>query len=141
MTICSNCGTEVARSRLIWDKEGNQREECISCAPENFERFTAPSDKKPWMGWEAHPNEYEKRYDKDGLIYERKPEYRAEQEQKLRESTEEERLAQEHAIAKKRKERRTKPLDGIELAAALRRAEEVAAFIQAATSEGRDIIH
>src|SRR5689334_9206568 len=118
--ICSNCGVEVNRSRLIWDKDGNQREECPHCAPQNFEKVTDPSDKKIWMGFEVHPNEYEKKYDKDGLIYERKPEYRAEQERQLSESTEEERLAQERAVEKKRKERRTAPLDGVELAAALR---------------------
>lgn len=83
------------------------------------------------MGWEAHPNEYEKRYDKDGLIYERKPEYRAEQEQKLREATEDEKAAQERAIAKKRAERRTRPMDSVEEAMALRRAEEVASWLMA----------
>jgi len=126
---CSNCGAETVRSRNIWDKDGNQREECVSCSPESFEKFTAPSDKKIWAGWEAHPEEYEKKYDKDGLIYERKPEYRAEQEQRLREATEEERLAQERAIAKKRKERRTEPMDEIEKAAALRKAEEIASWL------------
>jgi hypothetical protein len=139
MTVCSNCGAEVTRSRLIWDKDGKQREECPQCAPQNFEKFTVPSDKVPWMGWEAHPNEYEKKYDKDGVIYERKPEYRAEQEERLRQPTEEERLAQERALAKKRAERRTKPMDSVETAMALRKAEEVADWIKASTAEGRDV--
>lgn len=129
MTTCSNCGAEVTRSRLIWDKDGAQREECVSCAPQSFEKFMVPSDKKPWMGWEAHPEQYEKQYDKDGVIYVRKPEYRAEQEQQLMEATEEERIAQERAIAKKRKERRTTPMDEIEQAAAIRRADEIAGWL------------
>jgi hypothetical protein len=91
------------------------------------------------MGWEAHPNEYEKKYDKDGLIYERKPEYRAEQEQRLMQATEEERLAQERATAKKRKERRTTPMDQVELAAALRKAEEIANWITVSAAQGRDV--
>jgi hypothetical protein len=139
MTVCSNCGAEVTRSRIIWSEDGTKREECRHCAPDSFEKFTVPSDKKPWMGWEAHPNEYEKRYDKDGIIYERKPEYRAEQEQKLKESTEEEKQALERATRKKRAERRTAPMTPAELAAATRRAEEIARWIQAAAAEGRDI--
>lgn len=128
MTICANCGVEGTRIRTIWSEDG-QREECPNCAPESFEKFTVPSDKKIWPGWEAHPNEYEKRYDKDGVIYERKPEYRAEQEQRLREATEDERAAQERAIAKKRAERRTRPMDEIETAIAMRKAEEIAAWL------------
>lgn len=141
MTTCSNCGREGNRIRTIWAEDGTKREECPQCAPATFEKVTDPSDKVPWMGWEAHPNEYEKKYDKDGIIYERKPEYRAEQEQKLREATEEERIAQQEAIAKKRATRRTEPMDSVELAQAMRRAEEVASFVIAATAEGTDIIH
>lgn len=125
--------------RTIFCEDGSQREECPHCAPDNFEKFTVPSDRKIWAGWEAHPNEYEKKYDKDGVIYERKPEYRAEQEQRLMQATEEERLAQERAVAKKRKERRTTPMDAVELAAAMRRAEEVADWIKASTTAGRDV--
>ncbi len=113
----------------MWHEDGPATEECPHCAPDSFGKVTDPSDKKPWMGWEAHPNEYEKRYDKDGLIYERKPEYRAEQEQRLIEATEEERAAQERAIAKKRAERRTAPMNEIEKAAALRKAEEIAGWL------------
>jgi hypothetical protein len=140
MAICSNCKTEGPRVRSRWTEKNVQLpDECPNCAPESFGKVTDPSDKKPWMGWEAHPNEYEKKYDKDGLIYERKPEYRAEQEQRLMQATEEERLAQERAVEKKRKERRTTPMDSAELAAALRRAEEVASFIIVAAAQGRDV--
>jgi hypothetical protein len=77
------------------------------------------------MGWEAHPNEYEKKYDKDGLIYERKPEYRAEQEARLRQPTEDEREAQRKAEEKKRATRRTEPMNQAELSVAMRKAEEL----------------
>jgi hypothetical protein len=136
MTVCSNCGKESLRTRIIWAEDGTKREECPNCAPENFGKVTDPSDKKIWMGYEAHPNEYVKAEDGG---YDRKPEYRSEQEAKLSGPTEEERLAQERAVERKRKERRTKPLNGVELAAAIRRAEEVAHFIQISASEGRDI--
>ena len=139
MIICSNCKAEVARSKIIWAEDGTKREECPNCAPENFEKFTAPSDKVPWMGWEAHPNEYEKKYDKDGLIYERKPEYRAEQEQRLMCETEDERVIRERAEAKKRKERRTTPMDAAELAQALHKAEEIANWVQGAAAQGTDV--
>lgn len=129
MAKCSNCGNEGPRVRSRWTEDGQLPDECPKCAPQSFEKFTTPSDNKIWPGWEAHPNEYEKKYDKDGVIYERKPEYRAEQEERLRNMTEDEKAAQERAIAKKRKERRTTPMDAIEEAAALRRAEEIASWL------------
>src|SRR6266852_3665204 len=112
MTTCSNCGAQTTRTRALWDKDGVRREECRSCAPESFEKFTAPSDKKIWMGYEAHPNEYVKAEDGG---YDRKPEYRTEQEAKLAQATEEERLTQERAVAEKRKHRRTEPMSAAEL--------------------------
>lgn len=140
MAICGNCNSESSRVKSRWTEKGERLpDECPRCSPESFEKFTSPSDKKIWMGFEANPNEYEKRYDKDGVFYVRKSEYRAEQEQRLQQSTEEERLAQEKAIANKRATRRTRALDEVELAAALRKAEEVASFITMAAAEGRDI--
>jgi hypothetical protein len=136
MTICSNCKAEVTRSRLIWDKDGNQREECVSCAPQSFDKVTDPSDKKIWMGYEAHPNEYV--HSEDGG-FDRKPEYRHEQEQRLMAETEEEKALRERAIAKKRAERRTEPMDSVEYHAALRKAEEIAHWMTAAAAEGRDV--
>lgn len=130
MAICSNCGAEGSRVRSRWNDKGEQLpDECPQCDPSGFEKFTAPSDKKIWMGYEAHPNEYEKQYDKDGLIYNRKPEYRSEQEQRLTQQTDDEREAQERAVAKKRATRRTDRMDTIELAQAMRKAEEIAAWI------------
>lgn len=85
-----------------------------------------PSDKKIWMGYEAHPNEYVKAEDGG---FDRKPEYRAEQEQKMAEATEEEREKQARAIAEKRKHRRTLPMDAAELAQAMHKAEELADWL------------
>src|SRR6266852_4278911 len=112
MTTCSNCGAQTTRTRALWDKDGVRREECRSCAPESFEKFTAPSDKKIWMGYEAHPNEYVKAEDGG---FDRKLEYRHEQENQLRQPTADEAAAQCKAEAKKRRERRTRPMDEIEL--------------------------
>jgi hypothetical protein len=139
MAICGTCKAESARIRTHWTETGSQVDECPACAPSSFEKFTDPSDKKIWAGYEAHPNEYEKRYDKDGVIYERKPEYRAEQEEKLQGPTEEESETQARAVAKKRAERRTDPMDSVELAAALHKAEEIAGWLHAASVEGKDI--
>lgn len=85
MAICSNCGAETKRVRSRWSPQGIQLpDECPQCAPQSFGKFTTPFDKQPHMGWEAHPNEYERRYDGEGAYYLRKPEYRAEQEERLR---------------------------------------------------------
>lgn len=141
MSVCGACGHEGTRIRTVFPEDGGQRDECPQCAPESFEKFTAPSDKKIWMGFEAHANEYEKKYDeKTGeVFYERKPEYRAEQEAKLMEATEEERLAQRRAEADKRATRRTTPMDSVEYAAALRKAEQIADWITMSAAQGRDV--
>lgn len=92
------------------------------------------------MGYEAHPEQYVKVHSEDGdVIYERKPEYRAEQEQKLMESTAEEQEAQRRAVAKKRAERRTLPMDEVELAQAMGKAEMIADWIAASAAQGRDV--
>ncbi len=137
MSICSNCKSESLRVRSRWT-EKNERlpDECPQCAPESFGKVTDPSDKKIWMGWEAHPNEYVGNKS-DG--FDRKPEYRAEQEARLCQSSEDEREAQRKAEEKKRKERRTRPMDSVELAAAMKRAEEVASFVVAAAMQGTDV--
>lgn len=136
MSLCSNCKQETTRLRTTWRKDGTPFDECPNCAPESFEKFTAPSDKKIWMGYEAHPNEYVKAADGG---YDRKPEYRAEQEQKLGQPTEEETELQRRAEEKKRRDRRTTPMDEAELSAATHRAEEIASFLLASAQQGRDV--
>jgi hypothetical protein len=134
--ICANCGSKVARSRVIWNEDGAKREECMQCSPSSFDKFTAPSDKKIWMGYEAHPNEYVKAPDGG---YDRKPEYRAEQEAKISQQTEEEQEAQRRAEDEKRKTRRTDPMDAVELAQAMGKAEEIAHWLTAAAAQGRSV--
>ncbi len=114
--------------RSRWTEKGVQlADECPHCAPGSFEKFTAPSDKKIWMGYEAHPNEYTRGPDGG---YDRKPEYRAEQEFQLAQETDDERTTRLATEARKRAERRTDPMDSIELARALRIASMYAEAIQ-----------
>lgn len=82
-----------------------------------------PSDKKIWMGYEAHPNEYVK--SEDGG-FDRKPEYRAEQEARLGGGDPDDAAAQERAVEKKRTERRTRPMDSGELLHAIGKARKLA---------------
>lgn len=79
------------------------------------------------MGYEAHPNEYVKAADGG---YDRKPEYRAEQEQRLQAETEEERTNRLRAEAEKRATRRTRQMDSVELAAAVAKARMIAEWME-----------
>jgi hypothetical protein len=111
-------------------------DECPQCAPGAFEKFTVPSDKKIWMGYEAHPNEYVKAPDGG---YDRKPEYRAEFEQKMLEATEEELEIQRQKEANKRATRRTTPMDAAEFVEAMGKAEQIADWIVASAAQGREV--
>lgn len=136
MSICSTCGAETARIRSRFGEDGTVTDECPQCAPGSFEKFTAPSDKKIWMGYEVHPNEYVKAPDGG---YDRKPEYRSEQESQLRQPTEAEQCAQDAAIAKKRAERRTTPMTPAEQSAAMAKASQIAAWICRSAAQGTDV--
>jgi hypothetical protein len=129
MSVCGNCGAEGTRIRSRWLKNVQLADECPSCAPGSFEKFAVPSDKKIWMGYEAHPNEYERAEDGG---FDRKPEYRVEQEEQLRRETVDERDFRLKAEAHKRATRRVEPMDSVELQAALRKAEELAGWILSA---------
>lgn len=137
MARCSNCNSESPRVRSRWDAKGNQLpDECPQCAPGSFEKFSNPSDQKIWMGFEAHPNEYERAADGG---FDRKPEYRAEQEARLSEETEEEREIRIAAEANKRATRRTLPMDEVETLHALSKARDLAlALEQSAVQANRD---
>lgn len=137
MAVCSNCGAEGNRVRSRWDDKGQLPDECPNCAPGQFEKFTAPSDKKIWMGFEANPNEYEKRYDSEGVFYIRKPEYRAEQEAQLRSGATDDREAQLRAEERKRRERRTTPMDEAERISAIAKARA----ISDALNKGTDLVN
>jgi len=139
MAVCGTCKAETKRVRSRWDEKGVQLpDECPNCAPSSFEKFTAPSEKKIWMGYEAHPNEYVK--SEDGG-FDRKPEYRAEQEAKLALPATDEQEAQARAAAKKRIERRTEPMTPAEHLSAIAKAKKIADLLQEAAKEGTDIIH
>lgn len=137
MALCGHCGADSPRVRSRWSKEGVQLpDECPSCAPESFYgKFTAPSDKKIWMGYEVHPNEYEKAADGG---YDRKPEYRAEQESKLAGLTADESEAEARAISKKRAERRTQPMTRSEMDSAISKARMIADWVAASAEKGID---
>jgi hypothetical protein len=121
---CSTCGSESPRVRSRWDEKGQQLpDECPSCAPGSFEKFSNPSDKKIWMGYEAHPNEYVKAEDGG---YDRKPEYRHELELYLPKPASDEQEATLLAVERKRRERRTLPMDSAEYAHALAKAKQIA---------------
>lgn len=129
MAVCGNCGAQSARIRSRWNDKGLQlADECPSCAPGQFEKFTAPSDKKIWMGYEAHPNEYVQSADGG---YDRKPEYRAEQEQRLTAETEDERAMRSRAEQHKRATRRTAPMTPDELLQAVAKAADIAEAMRA----------
>ena len=123
MAICGNCGANSSRVRSKWGKRGEQLpDECTACAPQNFEKFTAPSDKKIWMGYEAHPNEYVQSADGG---YDRKPEYRAEQEARLGAESEDDKAERLASEDNKRKNRRTNPMTKTEIEQALKRAADM----------------
>jgi hypothetical protein len=88
------------------------------------------------MGYEAHPNEYV--LSEDGG-YDRKPEYRAEQEAQLASETADEKELRLQAEAKKRATRRTQPMDAIELAAAVRKAEQLVSWMAQANETDKTI--
>lgn len=89
------------------------------------------------MGYEANPNQYEKRYDEEGVYYVRKPEYRAEQERRLMQPSEEESERQRSAEEHKRATRRTEPMTDSEMLIALAKSRMIAAALQ----QGTDIIY
>lgn len=123
MAICGNCGTETSRLRTTIYEDGT-RDECPNCSPQTFEKVTAPSDKKIWIGPEYAPNDYEKRYDSEGVYYMPKPEVTAEREAKIfKDSESDGKYAA--AIETKRKHRRTQPMDELEIAAALNKVERL----------------
>lgn len=123
MAICSTCGHESQRIRTVF-RGSESKDECPSCCPQSFEKQTDPSDKKIWIGPEYAPNDYEKRYDSDGVYYMPKPEVTAERERRLFVDSDEEE-AYARALEKKRREGRKEPLTPAELEQAIKRANEM----------------
>ncbi|HSE44333.1 MAG TPA: hypothetical protein VLA89_03285 [Gemmatimonadales bacterium] len=114
MATCS-CGATSARLKK---RSADADWVCPACAPDEF-----PAQTPQWqtargaMGWEAYPHMYRKITAPDGSVgYEAKDELRADTEAKLERECEEDKLARERAIAKKRASRRTSPLSPAEVA-------------------------
>lgn len=128
MAICNSCNSESPRVRSRWDPKGVQLpDECPQCAPGSFEKFSNPSDQKIWMGFEAHPNEYVQSADGG---FDRKLEYRAEQEELLSQETSDERETRLEAERVKRATRRTLPMDEVETTHALAKARDLALALE-----------
>lgn len=132
MATCGNCGAQESRVRSRWLKGKQLPDECPQCAPESFDKFTMPSDKKIWMGYEAHPNEYV--HAEDGG-FDRKPEYRAEQEAKLALGDADDLRIQAIAEEDKRATRRTEPMTASETLQALAKARMIANAMEQAVVE------
>jgi len=84
------------------------------------------------MGYEAHPNEYVKAEDGG---FDRKPEYRAEQENQLRQPAADDVEQQRVADERKRASRRTMPMDTQETLQALAKARLIAGALEQAAVE------
>ncbi len=126
MAVCDNCGASNSRVRTTFLEGGGKRDECPHCAPQSFEKVSDPSTKKIWIGPEYRPNAYEKRYDEHGdVYYQAKPEFTADEEARISAGATDEREAREREIAKRRAQRNMKPLKGIELEQAIKRAQAV----------------
>ena len=132
MAVCGNCGAIGPRVRSRWQEGQQLPDECPQCAPQTFEKQTNPSDKKIWMGYEAHPNEYVKAEDGG---FDRKPEYRAEQENQLRQPAADDVEQQRVADERKRASRRTMPMDTQETLQALAKARLIAGALEQAAVE------
>jgi len=91
------------------------------------------------MGYEAHPNEYEKRYDQEGVIHVRKQEYRAEQEARLALPATDEQEQQAKAEEEKRRHRRKEDMTPAEQLYALAKAREIAEWIEESALTGKDV--
>ena len=127
MATCTNCGADSPRVRSRWIKSERMPDECPMCSPQSFEAVHDPSSQKIWIGPEFAPNDYIKREDSLGTRFDLKPE--AARELELNQTVNsrraiEEREAMAKKAADKRLTRRTKALDPLEIAQAIRFADE-----------------
>ena len=125
MAICRGCGAESSRFHTFFDQKGDvTREECLSCAPNQFEPEWKRA--KGATGPEAYPEKYDKIHMEDGRIcYRAKDEWRQDSEDKIRASYERADAADEaakaEAYARKRAKRRTEPMTPAEISATMDR--------------------
>lgn len=122
MAVCGACGEQTSRLKTKFKGESSV-DCCPQCAPEEFtEKFTVPSDKRIWVGHEYMPNMYKKL---DDGTYEAKDELRADTEAQVTKESEDDKLAYETAVEKKRSERRTRPMSEEEIRAAKHKVERL----------------
>jgi hypothetical protein len=117
MATCGNCQSETTRLTAVlaygdkWIPEGQRQEACPNCRPELFaEPFAAPIDRKVWPEHEAKPYLYEQAGDgswraKDVLLADLDAAWQADPDAE----------ATERAFARKRAQRRTRPLEPWEI--------------------------
>lgn len=117
MAICGNCQTHTTRLQMVMTSggkllpEGQRQECCPSCRPEMFaEPFAAPIDRKIWPEHEAKPYLYTRGADgslraKDEVLADLDAEWKKDPDAD----------ASEAALARKRAQRRTKPLEPWEI--------------------------
>ena len=129
MTVC-RCGAETTRLHQTWEASKVVDEYCPTCKPEAFERQQDPSEKKIWMGWEMDQAHYKREYDKDGPIMMPSDSVLQDLENAATKRPDGEAESEAKAIAKKRANRRTTPMDPTELSQALHVARTLAKVIE-----------
>lgn len=124
MATCGNCGAEVSRVRSVWDARGRQLpDECPVCSPEAYADFKVKSvrDGTIAMGYEYMPTMYKK----TDAGYVAKDELIADTEAQASKPDADAEAAYQAALAKKRANRRTKPLTQSEIEQAISRFNNV----------------
>lgn len=120
MAVCDNCGSVTARVRTTFIG-ARAKDECPQCCPESFDKFKAVRDGQVTMAWEYDHKHYRL---KDGI-----PTITDEGLQDLEDlatkESEDDKLALEKAIERKRRARRTAPLTPLEIEICLARAENI----------------
>jgi len=122
IAICNNCGAEVSRVRTRYAVNGAQMpDECPVCSPETFERFKSVRDGQISMGWEYNHTMYKKT--DNGYIA--KDELIADTEAQVMKPDTEAEENYQRSLAKKRANRRTKPMTQAEIERALKVADTI----------------
>lgn len=121
MAICNSCGSEGARVRTTFiGKEC--KDECPQCSPQSFDKFKSVRDGRLAMGWEYMPKMY--RHVEDGYVA--TDELLADTQAQVEKQPEDEKIAYEKAVAKKRQNRKTSLSPG-EIQTCIARAENMLA--------------
>jgi len=119
VAICGGCGAETRRITVTMTSgggkkflaDGERKEICPSCAPEQFqEPFSGPADRRLWHEHEAAPQLYHRR--PDGFL-ELNDSPKADLMAAWEQDPDEEVRAK--AAARKRAQRRTRPLESWEI--------------------------